>query len=45
MTWFQEVGYKLKTIDAYGLSKKLSIENIKKVYKTIKGYGESKKII
>ena len=25
-------GYELKTIDAYGLSKKISIENIKKKY-------------
>lgn len=38
-------GYELKTIDAYGLSKKLTIENIKKLYKTFKGYGEAKKII
>ena len=38
-------GYELKTINAYGLSKKLSIENIKKMYKTFKGYGEAKKII
>lgn len=38
-------GYKLKTIDAYGLSKKISIENIKKMYKTLKGFGEAKKII
>ena len=38
-------GYKLKTIDAYGLSKKISIENIKKLYKTFKGIGEAKKII
>lgn len=38
-------GYKLKTIEAYGLSKKISIENIKKMYKTFKGYGEAKKII
>ena len=29
-------GYKLKTIDAYGLSKKLTIENIKKMHKTLK---------
>lgn len=35
----------LKTIDAYGLSPKLSIENIKKLYKTWKGIGEAKKII
>ncbi len=38
-------GYELKTIDAYGLSKKISIENIKKMYKTLKGYGEAKEII
>ena len=38
-------GYELKTIDAYGLSKKISIENMKKMYKTFKGYGQAKKII
>ena len=38
-------GFGLKTIDAYGLSKKLSIDNLKKMYKTFKGYGEAKKII
>ena len=38
-------GYELKTIEAYGLSKKLSIENIKNMIKTFKGYGEAKKII
>ena len=38
-------GYELKTIDAYGLSKKISIENMKKMYKTYKGLGEAKKII
>ena len=38
-------GYKLKTINAYGLSKKISIENIKKLYKTFKGLGEAKKIV
>lgn len=38
-------GFELKTIDAYGLSKKLTIENIKKMYKTLKGYGEAKRII
>lgn len=38
-------GYELKTIEAYGLSKKLSVENIKKMYKTLKGYGEAKKVI
>ena len=38
-------GYKLKTIDAYGLSKEISIKNIKKMIKTLKGYFEAKKII
>lgn len=38
-------GYELKTIEAYGLSKKISIENIKKLYKTFKGYIEAKKIV
>lgn len=38
-------GYELKTIEAYGLSKKLSLDNLKKLYKTLKGYGEAKKII
>ncbi len=38
-------GYELKTIDAYGLSKKISIENVKKMIKTIKGFGEAKKIL
>ena len=38
-------GYELKTIDAYGLSKKISIENFKKLYKTFKGIGEAKKIV
>lgn len=38
-------GYELKTIEAYGLSKKISIENLKKLYKTFKGIGEAKKIV
>ena len=38
-------GYKLRTIDAYGLSKKISIDNLKKMYKTFKGLGEAKAII
>ena len=38
-------GYELKTIDAYGLSKEISIDNLKKMYKTLKGLGEAKKII
>ena len=38
-------GYELKTIEAYGLSKKISMDNIKKMYKTFKGIGEANKII
>ena len=38
-------GYELKTIDAYGLSKKISIDNIKKMIKTLKGFGEAKKLL
>ena len=38
-------GYELKTIEAYGLSKKLSIDNLKKMYKTLKGFGEARKIL
>lgn len=38
-------GYELKTIEAYGLSKKISIDNIKKMYKTYKGLGQAEKIV
>ena len=38
-------GYQLKTINAYGLSKKISIDNLKKMHKTLKGIGEADKII
>ncbi len=40
-----KAGYELKTINAYGLSKKITIDNFKKMIKTIKGIGEAKKII
>ena len=40
-----KAGYKLKTIDAYGLSKEISVANLKKIIKTIKGVGEAKKIV
>lgn len=40
-----KAGYELKTIDAYGLSKEISISNLKKMIKTIKGVGEAKKIV
>ncbi len=38
-------GYELRTIDAYGLSPKISIDNFKKIIKTIKGMSQAKKII
>lgn len=38
-------GYELKTIDAYGFSKKISIDNLKKMIKTLKGFKQAKKII
>ena len=38
-------GYELKTIDAYGLSKKISIDNFKKMFKTIRGIGMAEKIV
>ena len=38
-------GYKLITIDAFGLSKEISLENFKRIYKTYKGISEAKKII
>lgn len=38
-------GFELKTIEAYGLSKKISIDNLKKIFKTLKGFKAAKKII
>ncbi len=38
-------GFELKTIEAYGLSKKISIDNLKKIIKTIKGISQAKKIV
>lgn len=38
-------GYELRTIYAYGLSTKISIDNFKKIIKTIKGISQAKKII
>lgn len=38
-------GYNLQTIEAYGLSKKISIDNLKKMIKTLKGISQAKKII
>lgn len=38
-------GYELKQIEAYGISRKINIENIRKTIKTIKSIEEAKKII
>ena len=38
-------GYKLKTLEVYGLSKKLTIDNLKKIIKTIKSIKKAKQII
>ena len=38
-------GYELKTIEAYGINRKMSIENIKNLLKTMKGLTEAKKIV
>ena len=38
-------GYELKQIDAYGLERKISISNIKKLMKTFKSVGVMKKFI
>lgn len=38
-------GYELKTINAYGINRNISIENIKRLYNTIKSVGEATKII
>ena len=38
-------GYELKTIDAYGFDRKISLDNIKRTYKTFRSIGEAKKII
>ena len=38
-------GYELKTIEAYGIQKRINITNIKNFLKTIKGFSEAKEII
>mgnify|MGYP000339823845 CR=1 FL=1 len=38
-------GYELKTIDAYGFSKSISITNIKHMIKTMHGFSQAKKIV
>lgn len=38
-------GYELEKIEVYGLSSKLSINNIKNMFKTLKGYSQAKELI
>ena len=38
-------GYELKTIDAYGLSKKINMQNIEKMFKTLHGFEQARKIV
>ena len=38
-------GYELKTIEAYGLSKQISIQNFKKICTTLKATGKARKVI
>ncbi len=38
-------GYELKTIEAYGLNRKISIKNLQNMFKTLKGYNTAKNII
>ena len=38
-------GYRLKTIRAYGIERKLTLQNIKRLYYTVKSIGEAKKIL
>ena len=38
-------GYELRTIEAYGINRKISVQNIKNMLKTLKGLGEAKKIV
>ena len=40
-----KAGYKSYAIDAYGFSKKISIDNMKKTIKTIRGFSQAKKIL
>lgn len=38
-------GYHLKNINAYGINRKINLDNIKRLYKTYKSIGEARKII
>jgi UDP-N-acetylglucosamine--N-acetylmuramyl-(pentapeptide) pyrophosphoryl-undecaprenol N-acetylglucosamine transferase len=38
-------GYKLEVLDAYGIERKVSVENIKNIFKTLKSYRMAKKLM
>lgn len=38
-------GYNLETIEAYGINRHISLQNFKNMFKTLKSYGEAKKIV
>ena len=38
-------GYKLRTVQAYGINRKITIQNFKNMFKTWRGLGEAKKIV
>ena len=38
-------GYELKTIESYGISRELSLKNVKRLVKTFNSIGEAKKIL
>lgn len=38
-------GFELRTIEAYGINRKISMSNIKNMFKTLKGLKEAKKIV
>lgn len=38
-------GYELKTLEAYGLQRKISIQNLRRIGKTLKSYKKAKEIV
>lgn len=45
MIQYLEAGYNLKTINAHGLERKITVQNFKNLFETYKSIGEAKKII
>ncbi len=40
-----KAGYELKTIEAYGINRKINVQNVKNIFKTLAGYKLAKKIV